>query len=332
MTYSDLGAVLIISSIYRIVESNLLVNIFYLLCGGITSLAIFSIAKNVMSLRYSYLCAISYSLSSYVLWFHSSGLKESFMVMIVVLFFDQCYKIYNNYKIINILMSVIFVIILLLFRPPLLFFCIGSFGLTLLLIKGKGTPSKILLFLGAIVLIASYSYIDIILSRYLSGDIKSMLSTRESAGLVVGNLSFTYLVNILGQMIGPFPSVIPNYRTILSFFSAGLIYRVFLSLALWFGVYAAFKYKVNKIYPLIFFLLMEMLSLTFIVEGLELRKSLPHFPAIYIVSFWALYLYENNIYNTINRHSSFKRYYKLSIIILCIIVIFWNVRYFVIST
>lgn len=68
-----------------------MVNLFYIIIGVFSANAIFRICLNFMSRKYSFICALSYSLSSFVVWFHSSGLKESFMCFIVLIFFDRFY-------------------------------------------------------------------------------------------------------------------------------------------------------------------------------------------------------------------------------------------------
>src|SRR5699024_4870810 len=92
--FEDLGMVLILSAVYSIAESNLLFNAFNIFVGVITAIGVFRISRYLMTEKYAFICALSFTISSYFVWFHASGLKESFMVMLVVLFFDQFYK-YN---------------------------------------------------------------------------------------------------------------------------------------------------------------------------------------------------------------------------------------------
>jgi len=137
-TFEDLGAALIISSLYRIIASNLFLNFFYIFCGVFTALGIFRISSIAMSKKYAFLAALTYSLSSFALWFSASGLKESFMVMLIVLFFDRYYLFISTYKSKDLIVAFAFAATLLLFRPALMFFCIGAVGVGTLFSRGIG--------------------------------------------------------------------------------------------------------------------------------------------------------------------------------------------------
>lgn len=322
----DLGAVLIISTLYRIIESNLFLNFFYILLGVITAFGIFSISKNLMSVKYAFLCALTYSISSFVLWFHASGLKESFMVMLVVFFFDQYYKYINKPGIRRLVYAGVFLTPLMLFRPAVLFLCLGAVLISFFLRRKLNLSSfvAILLLLSAIVF--SSSYIKHTSERFVPGGVKQMIRNKTASTMVKGSLRFRYSVNIMAAAIGPLPTLLPNKKTMLSFYSVGLIYRVFISLTLWFGIYYAYKKRVTDVYPLILFALMEMASLVFILEGLELRKSLPHFPAVFIVSFWFLDTYNSTTIIKSQSKLRLKKVINLSIIFFFFLIMLWNKR------
>lgn len=324
-SYEDLGAAFIISSVYRIVESNLALNVFYIFIGVFTANRIYRISTNIMSLKYSFLCAISYSLSSFVLWFHSSGLKESFMVMLVVLFFDRYYIFQKRKNIIQILYLILTASSLIFFRPALALFCLGSLGLSILISKRKGAGGIFVGFIVTIILVFAYPLLEYFFFYYLgTQSMDQMISTKESIGMVRESILFTYGVNSLSQMIGPLPTFSSSDKIILSFYSVGLFYRVLLSVPFWFGAYYIFKNKVTILYPMLLFVLFEMASLTIILEGLELRKSLAHFPGIYIISFWFLYNYDHS--NVYIQKSRIKTIFKVLSVILFGIVFYWNLR------
>jgi len=148
---------------------------------------------------------------------------------------------------------------------------------------------------------------------------------KESEGMVKGSLLFTYSVNILAQLIGPLPSVNSNMRPLLSFYSAGLIYRVIIAIPFWIGVYYLWKHKISILFPLLIFVLFEMSSLALILEGLELRKSLPHLPFVYIISFWFLDKFDLRL-ALINRQKV-KNLINIFILIAFGIIIYWNFRF-----
>lgn len=323
----DLGAVLISSSLYRLIESNLFLNFFYILIGLITVLGIYRICSHFLSKKYAFVCSLSYGLASFVLWFHASGLKESFMVMLVVLFFDRYYLYLKKRNIMHLICASLFLIALLLFRPPLIFFCIGAVALSLVLQRKKGLKEALVIILVFVSLIAFYPVFKAAYDRFLrGGDFSRVIEIRESR--IAGSLEFTYGTNMLAQLIGPLPSISPATKVTLSFYSAGLIFKALLSILFWFGVYCVFKYKVKLIYPLILFTFFEMFSLILIIEGLELRKSLPHFPFIYIIAFWFLDKYD--LSNYFKNKKKIKFAFNFSAFVIFIIILLWNLRYKVI--
>lgn len=324
--FDDLGAFLIVSTCYRVVESNLAVNLFYIIIGVFSANAIFRICLNFMSRKYSFICALSYSLSSFVVWFHSSGLKESFMCMLVVLFFDRYYLYMKNRNVVHLISGALFLLALLLFRPPLIFFGIGAVGLGIILKRRKGILGVFLVIIVFVGFVGLYPVFESTYSRFLrGGDIQGLLMAKES--MIIGNLQFTYAVNLLAQFIGPLPTISPDTKELLSFFSAGLIYKTLLSVFFWFGVYYVFKLKVEMLYPLIFFILFEMLSLLMILEGLELRKSLPHFALIYIVAFWFMDQFDlKKSFVKLRMRRRIQTIFSLSAVSIFIIILTWNIR------
>lgn len=325
--YEDLGAVLVISTLYRLVESNLIVNFFYIICGLISSLLIFRIGQGFMSKRYAYMCALAYSTASFVLWFHSSGLKESFLVFLVILFFDRYYEYMKRRKVINVLFGGLSLLGILLFRPAISFILLASILLPLLYTKDRLRGLFFFLFFLLIGFFSAYNQLNSILYKFIGSDTSSMIAGKEASGMVIGSLPFTYVVNLLAGAIGPLPTIVPSSEKILlTFYSSGLIFRVFFSSIFWFGFYYAYKGKVTSIFPLLFFIILEGSSLIFILEGLELRKSLPHFFAIFLISFWFLDFFRQK--NTLTRRSKdiIVRTVKLSGLFFFLVILFWNLR------
>ncbi|BDX37492.1 hypothetical protein CYCD_08470 [Tenuifilaceae bacterium CYCD] len=326
MLLEDLGAVLVISSLYRIIESNLLLNFVYIIIGAFTALCIFRISKKFMSIKYAFLCALTYSVSSFVLWYHASGLKESFMVMLVVVFFDQFYQFYINKKYIAVLYCIISLLALLLFRPVIVFLCIGALSIGVLLSKKVNTFSLVILVLFFIITIYLSNYISTESSRFIYNSNDELIDIKEKSGMVKGGVLFTYITNIVAATIGPMPTLQPNEKIILSLFSPGLIFRVLIGAVLWFGVFYIIKTREGDIFPLVLFYLLEAASLVYIMESLELRKSLPHFPMIYIISFWFLDKYNNLNHLNSNVKQRIRIIINLSSFLFALLIIYWNYR------
>ena len=321
----DLGIVLILSTLYRIVVSKIMLTLFYLLVAVFTAKGMFSISRRFMSDRYSFLCTVVYCFSSYVLWFHASGLKESVLVMLIVQFYNQYYQVLFDKKSVSVWLLVAIALSLLLFRPVLSIFCLVS--LSMGVVFGKKKSGFQLLFL-LIVVAGGIYFLETIRSstdKFLLGGTESMLEIKQMEGLVKGSVSFTYLVNTLSSMFGPFPGVLSS-KPHLMFFAPGLVFKAFLSVAFWFGFIHVIRTKTNYVYPLLFFTIIEMVSLTYILEALELRKSLPHFPLVYIVAFIFIYKFDQRQLLTVKNHLLYKKTFQAASLVLCFLMVYWNFR------
>jgi len=323
-TFDDLGAVLFITILYKIMASNLFVNLIYLFSGVLASFYMFRIGRKFMSHKYAFIAAFAYSVSSFVLWFHASGLKESILIFFIILSYDQYYEFIAKKKIINIVLLSSSLILITLFRPAISILILISIFFSYFVSKKKSLGLIVLLF---IFIIFTYSYVQILLLKFIGQDLNSLLERKEFEGMIIISLPFTIVTNILASLIGPFPTIIPNSsKVILSFYSVGLILKVLFSTVFWIGVYFAFKRRFFKLYPLIFFLIFEAFSLTFILEGLELRKSLPHFFIFYLVAFWFLdYLNKEDSFLLVTKKKVVKLA-KFSFFISFILIIIWNLR------
>jgi hypothetical protein len=321
----DLGIVLVMSNLYKIAGSKILLNAFYLIIALVTANGMYGIARHFMTGKYAFLCAVFYSFSSYMLWFHSSGLKESLLVVLIVQFYNSYYAIIFDKKTAAIWGLVLVPLLLMLFRPVLAMFCILSVVVGLVLKKKLTVPQLILLIF---MVIATLYYTDAIMGstdKFLLGGTDAMLEIKEMEGMVKGSVSFTYLVNTLSSMFGPFPSIVST-KTHLSFYAPGLIFKILLSLAFWFGVVHIIRIRLYRTYPMLIFALVEMASLTYILEALELRKSLPHFPLVYIIAFIFVFQFDHNQLITIKNHLFYKKSYNILALVLCILVVYWNFR------
>jgi hypothetical protein len=323
----DLGAVLVISTLYQIVASNLIVNLFYLLSGVLASLFIFRIGRKFMSRKYAFIAALAYSASSFVLWFHASGLKESALIFLIILFYDQYYEFITRKRVLNIVLMSFSLLSIVLFRPAITFLILGSIFTSLLLSRRKSLGIVILITFFLILFFFTSGYLEIILNKFIgTGGVASMLENKEASGMVIMSLPITIATNVLATLFGPFPTIIPGSKMVLSFYSVGLIFRVLLSVLFWIGVYYAYKRKVYIIFPLIFFVIFEGFSLSFILEGLELRKSLPHFFAIFLVSFWFLDFFNRKYALPFKSKIKLISIVKFSSILFFLLMLLWNFK------
>jgi len=316
----DLGAVIYVGIIYTFIDSNLLVNFINLIIGAFSSVLIFNIASYFINNKYAFYTAVAYSCSSYVIWFHSSGLKESVMSLLILIFFDFYYKYLKSKNIIYFLLTILSGLSMLFFRIPLVGILYASIGISVLVSTRVNLFNKIFFF-AIILFIVTYStIIESSYNRFIGEDIQSMLVSKENTGMVFDNYYISYAMNTLGQLLGPFPTFIPiNNKIILSFYAPGLLFRVLIAPLFFIGAFHAISIKKVELYPLITFVLFEMFLLIFILEGLELRKAVLHMPLIYVISFWAISK-PNLIRDKLTK-------YKIYIVIITFILIIWNFRF-----
>jgi hypothetical protein len=218
-----------------------------------------------------------------------------------------------------------FLSLLILFRPVLIYLILGSFGISKLISSRRKYFEIVFAVMLIVVLIISSQFITIIFDKYFGGSFSYMIYTKEETGMVKSSIGFTYIINILSGLIGPLPTILPSFnKIVLSIYAPGLLYKNFISVFYLFGTIIVFKRKLTQFYPIALFALMETLSLVFILEGLELRKSLPHFPFIYIIAFGFVSFYHNGKDISFNTRNRINKVVNFSVYLVFLTILFWN--------
>jgi hypothetical protein len=65
-----------------------------------------------------------------------------------------------------------------------------------------------------------------------------------------------------------------------------------------------------------------MFALALVMEGLELRKAMPHIPFVFIIAFWFLDQYDNKQI-VFKRPKRFKQLFKVSLFLLALLIFYW---------
>lgn len=324
-SFEDIGAVLVISTLYRLVESNLIVNAFYLILSLFTGLGLYKIGRYLIPSKYAFFASLTFSISSFFIWFNSSGLKESVMIFLVTYSFLHYYNFKNKKSIKQISLLIFYLLLLMLFRPAVTFLILSSILVSYIL--GRKQSYTELVFTASIVgvLFFGIAYIDYSIARYTGGGLTHLLIEKESSGALKGSLVFVYLVNVIAGLIGPFPTISPNSNVISSFYAPGLIYKILISVPFIFGIFHIFKRNIVAYYPIVFFVLFEIVSLIFILQTLELRKSMPHLPFIYIIGFGFLSKFDKSNIPP-QKKRAFERSLNAFFILIFFSILFWNSR------
>lgn len=326
MDTDDVGIVLLLYPLYQISASNLMLNFIYLFIAVISAISIFRLAQNFMSVKYAFNSSIAYSFSSFVLFFHSTGLKESLMVMFVLLGIEMYYKFLNTNNTLHLILSLIYLGMLSFFRPAIAMMFVLGVMLGTIFAKEGHKAIRVASILIVIVVIAFFKgKIVEEINVYTTGGVDTLIEARESQGMVIGGVGFTYAVNILSQTIGSIPTLISDSKISTMFYASGLIYKMLISIPFWIGVFYIFKEGFYKLYPIVLYIIFEMSALIFLMDGLELRKAISHIPFIFIVAFWFLDRYDRDLIE-IKRVKLFKYFFYMSVISFVFIIWYWNNR------
>ena len=286
--FDDWGAFLYDSFLMSIIPSKFFLNFSYMLTGAISSVLLFRIGRHYMPEAYAFVGAMAYGTSSFLIMFHCTFLKESLFVFLVICtLYHLCMGMHqeNNHA---YPFAVLFLFLLFFFRPAVAAFVILSFAVYVA-VKQHGSALSFFFYLAVIVgLVISLKYMMDMADRYsTSYDEKTELSGNAKAY----SGGFNVFVNLFGGFFGPFPTLFTKHETgpsTIQYYGAGLTYRLFMIFPFLGGLYLIIKNKVLELFPIVIFILVEMLATGMIAASLELRKVMPHIPLTYIVSFYGL--------------------------------------------
>lgn len=319
----DLGAVFFTSLAYWIYPSTLMFNIFNVIAGLISLLSLHRLSSYFMDKKHAFLTALVYGISSYVLYLYSTGMKETFFVMFIILFFEQFNKFFRERKIRNLLLGLFFLFTLYFFRPAIVYMIIVSISFAIFLSYQKGILSLLILipFL-VFMIIFLFEDVETLKNRYY-GSNEAIGERVSNAGIKTD--TFTYVTAVLSGGIGPLPSYTPQIgRLQQSFYAVGLGFRVFLSLYFWLGLLYVFKKKDIVLTSISVFILLEIASLSLILQSFELRFNSSHLILIYIISFYWIYAQSKKKKNMAEKNKILPLYF----IIVGFIIFYWNSRLF----
>lgn len=321
--YEDLGAFLMFSSMLKIIPSKYFVDICYVMMGVVSSLCLFDIGKKMMTPKYAFMASLVYAIGSYSIFYYGSFLKETGMLFIIIVSFTFFYNYINYNRPILLLLSILFAVLLIFFRPIILAFLFISYFSYFLIDRKKNNSSLLIFFIFVALFICVFGTMSEAINRYTHG------GNLENTQNYINATKFTILASTISVLIGPFPQLI-NTRDFLYFIpinGAGLLFKFILFLPFWKGCIYFFRNRIRIVAPLFIFCLLEMIGLAVVNDGIELRKALPHLPFLIMMAFWFLCCYDEKVTSEIKRSA----YYKITEIEFgfCLIVVFistlaWN--------
>lgn len=296
--YDDWGAVVLIPLILRLVPHKLFLNAVYFCLGLLTSRKLFDLGRRMMPPRYAFMAALTFTLSSFTLFFYASGLKEAFMICLSTLSMQAFYRFLDSRRAGALAAALFWGLGLLFFRPAVSLFLFVSQGLTLLLMQRRRAVTRYAtlggLFVGLLLL---WGLMGESFTRYVGASTDQYLARLDYMASEALGTRASFVVSCVSALIGPFPSILPKSTpqglSYLSLFAPGLLYRLMLALPFWWGLGRALHRGLVRTFPLFLFPLLEMLSLSLILEGLELRLQMSHLPPVYVFAFWSLYMWDS---------------------------------------
>ena len=321
--FDDWGAPIGMSFFYMLWQSKAALNIGYVVLTSIAAVSMFDMAKTIMMKRYAYMAALIYSVSSYMIFFNGSHLKESFMSFIIIEYFAFFYKYVNEEKAIYLIISLFFSVVMAFFRVPVMgLMWMG--GITYLLLR-KGSLETyvlvilVLLYTGTV----SMSTLMDAWSRYTSdGDI-------TKGENYIGATTFSIYTSIANACIGPFPEMFHVGEKLVykSLFGSGLYFKMFLALPFWMGLIHCIREKVTNMYPLFVFTILEIICISVVNDGIELRKSMPHIPTFILCAFWFMSEYDEGADEDIRRTPYYRKVnflFNMSVVVLFFATFIWS--------
>ena len=321
--FEDWGAPIAATIMLHIIPSKLFVNFCYITMTTLGGICLFKMGKAIMTTRYAYMASLSYAISSYSLFFMGSFLKEVLLVFFVIVSYYLLYMYMQNKRIQYMLWGGLISLVVIFFRPPIIIF-IGMSYMTMLLINTKSSLFRFfVIFFIIIAAIAAIGIAQYSAERYANGG-----NVTESYEYVHYS-TFKKIVLYFGALIGPFPYLlqVEEEISLKPLYGAGLLFKLFLFYAFWKGLWYAVKHKCRELMPIYIFVLLEVVGLSVALDGLELRKALPHVPLSIMASFWYLSVWDKKLEN--EKADSLSRIWAIRqfVITLCVVfgaVLVWN--------
>ena len=317
----DWGYVVYVSTIYRIfTDSNIAVNVINIFLLLWSANYLYKISNLFLTREISSFIVGAVSCSSIYIYYASGGLKELLLSFVIIMIFYNYTKIASiggvNRYLMNILQLLLWCFILIFLRPLLLVFILLSFILGNL--SRNNVNYKFSLYVILVTLFFLYFYNDI--SYWISYYYRNGGYVTFSKLSGIGSYMFTYLTAIFG-IIGPLPSLVFLSNENILFVSSGLLFKSLIFIYFIIGSSFIIKNNIPLAKPMLWFVLIESVSLIMILESFELRLSMPHIALIYLISGFGMHVHAKK-----SRNSNMNLYVNLSFVMIALSTIIWSFR------
>lgn len=309
----DFGFPFFLSIAYRIFDNPLAARYLMIVITVANSVLIFKNGNYFLTRRFSFLAALIVTISQMTVLYESNGLKELFMMHILLFSFYFFNVFQERRKIRHLIYSILISLILLFFRIPLAFLFLLSISLTMIFVNKFNHGYKLFLYIIiAVTSLILYLYFQVEVYRFL--DISSETALLRVSESVKQEGLFVQVVSILTGLIGPFPTLMPiSEKLDVSLISGGLVLRVFLAIHIVIGVFYVITKRMVYLFPFVVFIVVTIVSLISISEVFEYRFHLPHYPFLILTGLFAVQ----------NRYISERMIIAFSFVVVSI-VLYWN--------
>lgn len=321
--FDNLGALLYVNLVYRIIASTLFVNFINILCGVLSALLMFKLGVIVMHRKYAMMASVAYFISSFIIKYESSGLKESVFILFVLSAIYFWYVFYFKKKRRYLFVSLLCGLAIMLFRPAVLGMLILSIFIGVFLNRyGDSLKNILLSFLLILAFGFSTSFYTKVMQRLDSFD--DQVSLRSGYVKDAASDEVVVYVAAIASTVGPLPNILTREgKENNSLHSSGLLFRGFLGVVFWFSVVFIIKNRVSEMYPFMMMSLLGTVALFYIMESLELRFHLTHLPFTYLVAFYFLSYYDSLKGFARARVS---RFLDMGFLGVALLMLYWNFR------
>lgn len=293
--FDDWGALILSAFMMYVIPSCYFMNALHILTGAISSVLLFRIGKHFMGEKYAFLAGLAYGTSSYVTMFHCTYLKESVFTFLVICAMYNFYRAVADKRNGSLFVAFLFLFIMAFYRPAVVAFLMVGFVGYYAVTQHGSALSLFLYGMIAVGLVASMAFLQSQMDHYTEGgNTDELLAENGSANYSGG---FNYFVGWFASLFGPFPTLFPNDSLgprNMNYYGAGLLYKLFLVVPLWTGVYCSVKRFNVIMIPILGFTIVEMAASAYVMASFELRKVMLHMPFIYLVAFYGLYCLEKD--------------------------------------
>ncbi len=296
----DMGFTYIVYLIYRLsgdpeIGIQLLV-LFNVVVISISSYFLYKLSNFFFEKHLSCFIAFFWGTELYAVYTASVGLKENFMVMFIIIAIYYIIRVNKHLLSKDIFYAVLFSLPILLFRTAM-FFMLMCVLLYILALRIPLVKRYLYFFTIIIIYIASvYAYTVIEELAIMQGSNYETIQHAANYRVQQGG-SFTYLLNYLASLIGPFPNLVTgdffrkNYITLYSFSS---FCKVFYSFFFIYGIFRAFRNKSFEMIGITIFWILNTFMLLIMLFAQHDRYQWPHMPFTIILAVYGLKCWNEN--------------------------------------